>query len=409
MRLVVCGLSAVLLSGCSWLGGSGQSYNQKYLPKYSPQGQVAHQAPRAHNPCVVYSPVQPVPPGCDPSMVTLATGTAGHGGQMHGASYATGGYGSHAGQAGYAGHKPAQRLKKPRLRGALSLGVEKSYSGTLLEPGIVPALDPSATYDPTFFNEGFTEGSIASGAITDTLYSAAIEQVNAPTVSFDDVYTTPVKVSAGLEYILSPKLTVFANGGYAYAEGNDGSAISVDGTLLRTVSTQAYDTTTNQPVGGPVTNTSFIPNQEIANFTYDFSDMRRYDLEVGARKYFNPIVRDQQHRTVTPFVGVSAGASHHSAVSATVEQRQLFYERAFEDGDAVFYDVVAPTNRVEIYDSEWLPNGSLTAGVEWQLTSGTALALESGVRYEKSRDYIGGAEGDSNISVPVTLRGSFNF
>jgi len=51
-----------------------------------------------------------------------------------------------------------------------------------------------------------------------------------------------------------------------------------------------------------VVSTGFVPNQEIARFSYDFTDMKRLDLEAGARHYFNPIVKSQGFKTVTPFV-----------------------------------------------------------------------------------------------------------
>jgi len=51
----------------------------------------------------------------------------------------------------------------------------------------------------------------------------------------------------------------------------------------------------------------------------------------------------------------------------------------------------------------------LNAGMEWQVTPKTALALETGVRIEGARDYSNGERGDTNVVVPLTLRGSFNF
>ncbi len=457
MRLVVCGLSAVLLSGCSWFGGSGQSYNQKYLPKYSSQGQM-QQAPMrgAHNPCVIYSPVQPVPQGCDPSMVTLATGSGAHGGQMPGTTYATGGYGSHAGQAGYSAHQPAQRLKKPRLRGALSLGLEKNVSGNLITPDLVSTLDPVAGYSPNIFNETFVEGSQTSGNITTTEYFADIDRTNTATVSVSDVYSTPMSLKGGFEYIVSPRTTVFANAGYSYAEGDSGSSVNLFGPLSRRITSQDYipepppppvatdvDTvginpitgapivTTSTvfvpqpasglyiPAGPPTVSTQSIPNENIANFHYDFSDMRRIDFEVGGRHYFNPIVKNEGFRTLTPFVGASAGMAHYNQMSYTIAQDQLDYSAAFEGGGGTQYlepvlagsaGATAAVNQTEVlFDSQWVPTGALTAGLEWQLTPKTALALESGLKYEKNRDYANGQEGDANIIVPVTLRGSFNF
>ena len=263
MRLAMCAMSAVLLSGCSWLGGfgsSGQGYGHAQKGQYyGQQGQQAsHGATR------------------NPHGGGFAQKPNFNGGYGQ-ANYTTGGYGSHAGVAGQQGanYKSAPRLKKPKLRGALSLGIEKSNSGSLLDYNRVTGLDPAGSYNPNDYAEGSTSGSIASGNITSTVYTGAIEKVSSPTISFDDVYSTPARLAAGVEYIASPNFTVFANGAYSVSEGNSGSVAQIDATLLRTVTSQDYDTTTNAAIGGPIINTSFIPNQTIAHFAYDFNDMRR--------------------------------------------------------------------------------------------------------------------------------------
>ncbi len=415
MRVAVCAVSAVLLSGCSWFGGNGQpnmAYSQKYAYKSQAQGQYGYGAP---NRCQVYSPTQPVPQGCDAAAVTVAAGgfpqqpdfNAGYG-------YTTGSYGSHASTAGQydAGAASKPRLRKPKLRGSLSLGLEKSNSGTLLDYAMVPGINPELTYNPNDYAEGTTSGSVSSGTVTQTLYTGTVEKIRKPSLSYGDVYSTPTRVAAGLEFIASPKFTVFANGGYSHAQGEEGEAVEVQATLLKTVSTQQYDTTAPYPaVGAPIVNTSFIPNATIAKYNYNFNDMERYDLEVGGRYYFDPIVKDQSHRTLTPFVGASVGASHYNETKFEVTQSQLFYQRAFDSNLATqdFYEVVQPATNVQLYDAQWVPTGALTAGMEWQVTPKAAFALETGVKFEAARDYSNGNQGENNIAVPVTLRGSFNF
>jgi hypothetical protein len=108
-------------------------------------------------------------------------------------------------------------------------------------------------------------------------------------------------------------------------------------------------------------------------------------------------------------------------VSFTIDQRQLSYESVYNETTPEYYDLdvagydldndpaTAPTRTVNLYDSQWVPSGSLKAGVEWQVTSKTALAFETGLRVEGARDYSNGNKGDTNITVPLTLRGSFNF
>ena len=414
MRFVLCGLSAVLLSGCSWLGGFGNSSSSSHY-KYegaAPQHAGAyHKRPQAYNPCVIYSPVQPVPAGCDPAKVTLANAPGHYGAQGQGGTYTTGGYGSHAANAGSTYYQGQRKMKKPRLRGSLSLGVEKSYSGTFLDPAISPGVDVASLYNPDDFAEGFIDGSIADGFTETTTYSAIVEDVVNNPKAFDDAYHLPARTALGLEYIVSPNFTLFANAGYTTAEGTDNAAAIIVAEQTKTITGQNWDPATGNPVGPPVVDGEFIPNQEIAYFSYDYSDLRKYDFELGARHYFDPIVKNEGFRTLTPFVGASAGISHVNAASYKIGQQQLFFAEAFErnpEGRA-FYDVPYPDTTVEVYDSAWLPKGTLTAGMEWQLTPKTALALETGVKYEKSRDYVNGANGDDNISVPVTLRGSFNF
>ena len=451
MRLAVCTLSAVLLSGCSWLGGMGMGGGQGHHASSSQYEQGGrynartqhgqHQYRAQQDPCQVYSPQAPVPQGCHPSQVTL--GTAGgfpqqpnFGGSSYGqGQYANQGYGSHAGVAHQqaANYQPRKnKLRKPRFRGSMSLGVEKSNSGDLLDFDSVPGLDPAAGYNPQDFNEGSTSGSQADGAIVRTRYTAndrdvldifqppgpgylGYEQAVRPNISFDDIYSTPARLAIGGEYIVNPRTTVFANAGYTKSEGKSGAVASVEATLYRRTETEGFAPNTAAPgtflSTGTVTNTTFIPNRAIAQFTYDFTDMNRYDLEAGARHYLNPLAA-QGFKTLTPFVGASVGASHYNGVSFDVTQQQAFYRRAFESETGTteeYYNVTGPNTRVDLYDSQWVPSGQLNAGMEWQVTPKTALAFETGVRIEGARKYSNGERGDKNIAIPMTIRGSYNF
>jgi hypothetical protein len=177
------------------------------------------------------------------------------------------------------------------------------------------------------------------------------------------------------------------------------------------------------PVGQSVF-TEFNTENLLTEVSYDFSDMERLNLEAGGRFYANPIAGQSTGRTVTPFFGASAGVSRYNDVSYTLDQRQLSYESVFEEDINEYYDLDTPGNngfdldnnpatpgmtRVDLYESQWVPAGSVNAGVEWQVTPKTALAFETGLRIEGARDYANGVKGDTNISVPLTLRGSFNF
>lgn len=403
MRLVALSLSTVLLSGCSWLGGLGGS-NNAYQYKQNPyaQGAPAHMgAQGGQNRCVIFSPVQPVPTGCHPSQVVVS---GQHGNVSGQPSYATGGYGSHVGEAQrVAAHASDRRgLRKPKLRGTVSFGTETSVAGNLLTPN-----GSSFLYDPALFDEGYVNGT--ADLITTTQYTSAVENISAPALSFTDVHQSPLSLKGGVEYIVNPNFTLFANGGFTHASGANDASATVVATLLKTVTEQPLDPATGNPLGTPIVNTQFIPNQEVANLVADFSDHRQYDLELGARRYFAPISQEQGFRTLTPFVGASVGLSRVNDITFKSDQTQLFLERAFENGEFEYYDVPTAGDVNTLYESDWLVNGALTAGIEYQLTPKTALAFETGLKAYQDRSFVSGDSGDMNVVVPLTLRGSYNF
>ncbi|MEP3654504.1 MAG: hypothetical protein ABJO36_06365 [Litorimonas sp.] len=448
-------LSAFLLSGCSFIGGQPSGYKNPFAKqKAANQGQYSQQAYGEH--CQIATPRQPIPRGCRPEQVTIGTAPQGQYQQGYGAQggfpqqpqygqpqYADGAYGSAVGQSpAMKHHTVGPKKRKPKLRGSLSLGLERSVSGELIEYGIRDDLDPRLGYNPQDFNEGFSVGSQADGNITTTTYTAneldaanifapnTFESSSRPAISFDDAWAAPASLKAGLEYIVNDNTTVFANGGYTYAEGNAGDVSSVTATLYEQTSSQDYVQNVDgagdpipgsfSPNGAPAVNIAFVPNERIATFAYDFSDLERYDLEIGARRYLNPIVKSEGFRTVTPFVGASVGVSRVNAVEFTQSQTQTFYQRAFEGQTTdLTYSVPTADTPTRLYDAQWLPQGQLNVGAEWQVTPGFAIAAETGVRLQDGRDYadftnaagdlVEGRKGDMNISVPVTLRGSINF
>jgi len=400
MRLAALSVSAILLSGCAWMGGapgSGNAHSYGY-GKAAP----AQAGPmRGQNKCTIFSPVQPIPTGCHPSQVVLS---GQHSYTPNQPSYTTGGYGSHAESAYRVGQHagPKGRIRKPTLRGTLSFGTEQSVAGTLLSPDTAGFL-----YNPALFEESVTTRTAES--ITTNEYSSVVEGISSPSLSFNDVHQSPLSIKAGAEYIVNPRFTLFANGGYTHATGANDASASVVARLTNTTTEQFLDPDTGAAVGLPTVNTTFIPNQEVANFVADFSDHRKFDLEVGARRYFNPIYKEQGYRTITPFVGAAVGLSHVNEITFKSQQNQLFLADAFENGNFSYYDVPTAGGVNTLYESDWLVNGALTAGLEWQLSPKTALAFESGLKAYQNRDFVSGDSGDMNVVVPLTLRGSYNF
>ena len=276
----------------------------------------------------------------------------------------------------------------------------------MFEPGIAGG---AALYDRLAFQEGST--SVTGATRQDIVYTSVPEGVEAPTISFDDVYTAPLRLTGGVELIMSDHATVFANAGYTRAEGKKGGGVSIIDELQRQVTDTPIDPVTGLATGPGITNTQFIPNVEVATFNTDFNELEKYDFEVGGRYYFNPVLTDHVNRTITPFVAASGGAAHYNDTTVIETQSQLFLGRAFDSGldDTTFYNVPTAGTPTQIYDAQWVPYGQVKGGLEWQMTPKTALAFEAGVKYEGARDFSDGTPGDDIISIPVSIRGSYNF
>lgn len=446
MRLVGLAVSAAMISGCSYGGGQGGPLSGFF----SGPSQGHYNAQSSANRCQVPHRQSPVPQGCHPSEVTIGGSQSygqaqsyGQGGGSYNASaggfpqqpqfgqpdYTTGSYGSHASGNSHSGlhqGRSEPRIRRPKFRGSLDLGVEQSVGGNLLDYGKV-AISPITGYDSSDYNEAAVSGSITDGAITRQRWYANsrlasnpndYDELSMPSVSFDDAWLTPATLGAGGEFILSDKATIFARAGYTRSEGTSGGAASVEGTIFQETTVETYE---ENLLVGITTGTEFNTGHTVTEFSYDFSDMERIDLEAGGRFYLDPVAGQSTGRTVTPFVSASAGASRYNDVSFTIDQRQLSYSSIYQDPEAEYYDVdvagydldndpaTPATRTVELYDAQWVPMGSLKAGVEWQVTPKTALAFETGLRVEGARDYSNGTKGDTNVTVPLTLRGSFNF
>ncbi len=457
-------VSAVLLSGCSFIGGQlgfdNNPYNNNtpYMnqnPAQYAQYDVRNQQAHLGNRCQVASRAQAMPRGCRPEQITQAVAPQGRqmaygGGFPQQPQYTDGAYGSAVEKtSAVALNTSGPKKRKPKLRASFSIGAERSTNGNAIDFDKRPDLRINSLYNPQDFNESFDTGTEASGNITTTTYTAnalldanQISPANIRTdhhyesatesqLEFDDVWLTPLNVKGGVEYIVDDKTTVFANGGYSYAAGNAGTAGSVSATLYKEVIEQPYtpaltaagDVIPGQFLTDGASNTviSYIPNQQIATFEYDFSDLKRFDVEVGARHYFKPVVKSEGYKTVTPFVGASVGISHVNAVDVTLNQTQESYQNAFEAGSTVDTEgfTVPSSGAVRLYDAQLLAQAQLNVGAEWQVTPTWALALESGLRFQDGRDYADytdssgnafeGSNGDINVSIPLTLRGSLNF
>lgn len=427
MRIAICALSAVLLSGCSWLGGINNVFGGQ-----SAQGAYNHGA---------YNHGQYGASGQARGQNYASANTYGQnfgGGfpqqaQFGQPQHVTGGYGSHAGSVKHAnsyGQGPTgPRMRKPKLRGSLSLGVEKSTSGNLLNVG--SGVNTGALTEFSFRQSNGFSGSPAEDLTIESDLQAIAQNLISPSISFDDAHSTPARIAGGLEYMMTPKTTLFANAGFSSSEGNEGGAITILGTVIGTpdsaTAAEASQRLGVNIVADGVTFTGYrqnvpsgsetirreVPNLPIAQIAFDFSDMERYDFEVGARHYFNPILGHKITRSLTPFVSASVGAAHYNGLDFKAQRQDLNLHQAVAvaeaDQNIVFQPVLNDDTPIAIYDSQWVALGQLNAGLEWQATPKTAIAFETGVKFESARDYTNGTNGDSNVSIPFTIRGSYNF
>ncbi|PHR57468.1 MAG: hypothetical protein COA43_12285 [Robiginitomaculum sp.] len=421
MRLVLCGMSAILLSGCSWLGFggggvSGSQYSQNSYGQNSYGQGAGYNQPTGYGmqnagACQITSPTQRIPQGCRPEQVTLAVGGGQYGDNSAG-QYTTGSYGSHAGNVQTSSYAAAPSIKKPKLRGTIGLELDSSISGTLYDPLVNGGF---ASYNSANFypSDGSLYGTPPGGRVDQfTNFSSVREAVEAKTISFDDAFHAPIRLSAGLEYIFDNHNTVFANVGYTRAAGSRGGSAKIVETLSTDLITTFYD--------GAQDITGVFPSSgntrygvDVAKFSYDFSELKRLDVELGGRHYFKPMFQDQFERTLTPFVSGSAGGAHYSDITVIESQQQRKLGAAIlgiDDPDGNYFNVNGGTTTVTpVSDAQWVPYGSLRAGIEWQMTPKTALAFEAGLKYEGAREFSNGAKGQAIVSVPVAIRGSYNF
>ena len=425
MRIAICALSAVLLSGCSWLGGINNVFGGQ-----GQQGAYGHQAGQYGNAGAV--------------KYGHNAGGAQHGQSAHGQNFGggfpqqpqfgapqhvTGQYGTHAANAhqAYGNQRSAVQKRKPRLRGTFSMGFEKSFGGDILDysSGVnVGELGPlNELADFSFRQENGFSGSPFEGLTIESDLEAIPTSLRSPSVSFDDVHSTPFRIAGGAEFIVSPRTTVFAAAGYTTAEGNEGGAIEILGSVQGDPISAVRDRLGIDATGilftgyrenarsGVTPLGRDVENLPIAQIAYDFSDLERFDLEVGGRHYLNPILRGNVARSITPFVGGSIGVAHYNALSMKTERQNLNLHEAVADTETSIEfipqrNIAAP---IDLYDSQWVGTGQLNAGLEWQATPKTAIAFETGVKFETAREYVNGVKGDSNVSVPFTIRGSYNF
>lgn len=445
MRIAALTCSAVLLSGCSWLGLGGNS-----APHYSGQqgryqGIQQQNSHSLHNsaqtrrggPCEITSPTMPIPPGCRPEQVTIALpqyGNTANNSYESASKPSSNSYGAsvdHTAAAAAAANSGTHKYwKRPKLRLNGSLGFETSVSGDAFSPSALPPI-----YDVLDHANGRTTGSPADGQTQNFYYTPYPVSYTAPditgtpipdlsgiraqgpSISNSDLYPAPFTASIGAEVQLSDHLGLFGNASYTAAEGGNGGGVTYVGNIYRHETTQNYQTTdaagnplvTPIALGNPLRNSVYIADVAFANASMEANDMRRMSFDVGGRYYFKDAFPQYLQRPVTPYISASAGGAHYNALEVSQSSSRLQLSDYFDDPSTPQFEFVAERAAQEILEEGWIPMGTVTVGAEWQVTPKAALAFETGVRYEGGRKITSGGETDANIAIPLTLRGSIGF
>ncbi|MBL4870303.1 MAG: hypothetical protein JKX72_05060, partial [Robiginitomaculum sp.] len=163
---IFAGLSAVLLSGCSWLGAGLGYDNSSY---YGNQTRSAQ-----HNSKYGIGAYETGQYGSG----AYGNQSGAYAGQQ--AQYTTGGYGSHVGSAQTAGYiKAAPTVKRPTLRGSFGLEFDHSLAGTLYDTANGTG---ASAYNRAAFAEAFQSGVIIDGDLVTTTYTSTPERILAPEI-----------------------------------------------------------------------------------------------------------------------------------------------------------------------------------------------------------------------------------
>ena len=186
-------------------------------------------------------------------------------------------------------------------------------------------------------------------------------------ISYDDAFGQSKRIGGALERDLGPNTTLI--GQFAYANSNG----------------RRIDNAASFTPGGYVDQV-FAPTGETQFLDAEFSDLNTYTAEAGIRKYVG------HGYGLRPYVGATAGAVYNEGVDLT--QYQAGTDQAF--------------STVEFIDSGWNPTASGVVGAELPVGSRGSVGVESGIRWTDGVDtVVGGA--DDRLSIPLTLRGRVAF
>lgn len=442
MRLTICALSAVLLSGCSWLGSGGHqatygyaggAYGVDCAPTAQGYGYTASYAAQG---CVPngqtnnfaaygqgqYGQTQYAQAGYDQTQYAQAGYNASMGG------YAQQGYGQSGyaqeqtvyGQGAYAqgayaqgsygqGHQSQEAYAQGSAYGQNVVGTQLS-NGQYVNGAYVQNIQGEPIYVPQPYAAGAACCDYQQPVRVETACCGYQAQYHGGSAAL------PFGLEAGIGTRFDIDGDLFKGKGAGPALDANGQpdpnrfvsatpAVSYKDAFENGVSydlAATYDlnpTTTvlarvgySEAEGKDFSLGEATENGVTAPITGRLSDMEQYTIEGGIRKYVGRF-----HNGFTglrPYLGVSGGFAHTNDITLTQTSQ------AFNGG-------AGGTETQQYIEGGWTPTAAGVIGAEYQVGARTAIGVETGIRWTDDLDT--NVQSDDRWQVPVKLRGRVSF
>ena len=448
MRLAVCALSAVLLSGCSWLGTGGQQvagFNQGHGGAYGGVNCGPTQQGFAQQGFVQQGFAGQA--GCLPGQGGYAVQQGAFGGQQgFGQGFGGQQVAGFSGQQGFGGQSVGFGGQQVAGFGGQNAGFGQGFGGQQFASqgftqGSVATLGSAAPYGTAVGNPygnvvgtQLSNGQYVNGAAVQNVVGAPIyqaqpygvpccgPQLRGPAAALPWGFEAGIGTDFGVGGDIfqgrpEDSVTGFgpATDGVGGAAGtsrfvsaidpisfNDAfdNAIQYDAAVTRDISPSTtvlgrfgYSEANGQAVNlgsafeAPGTAADAQP------VIGQFSDLEQITLEAGVRQYIGGFANGITG--IRPYVGASAGARYNNSVD-------LVQSSAAFNGGAGGADPA-----IEFIDSGWNPTAAGLVGAEWQVGGRSAVGIETGIRWQDNLDTV--LPSEDIWTVPVRLRGRLSF
>ena len=436
MRLAVCALSAVLMSGCSWLGMGGGNYDS-YDFSYGQQGQAGYGAYSgagygnagyggvdcgpAYMQQAQQAPVYaaPMPAGCGPAggygvaggqgqmgygYGAGGQGQAGYGygtgsqGYAAGGQYATGGQYGVGGQYATGGQFAAGQgygLTTTTLGSAAPYGVAVGGGGVQTIQGA-----PVYVQQGAFGTQGGFGGAYGGPALRGSGFGPGCCGGNAMPFGLELGVGTEFFAGGGGDLFPGKAASPFGTGGmvsavepYSYKDAYERPK-TYEAAL-------AYDMNHNTTVFGQVGLTKAkgktfkigeVNNGggPVEDLFATHSDLEHLRLEGGLRHYMGH--GNSYGGGFRPYVGASGGFVKSDDIVKTQSSATLV--------DPLLVNEV-------LAEGGWNPTAAGIVGAEMAVGNRAAIGIESGLRWTKAQDGV--VDIDDMLTIPLKVRGRVSF